>query len=113
MEQIIAGKNAKLLNDQQNDPPSKSGSCPNGKVCLLKNRCLEKEIIYQATVEQQNKESKTYVKLTAKDFKARCGVCKKSIDDPDYNQTSLSNHIHELASKGIEPKVTRSYSLVN
>ena len=58
MEQIIAGKNAKLLNDQQNEPPSKSGSCPNGKVCLLKNRCLEKEIIYQATVEQQNKESK-------------------------------------------------------
>ena len=81
-------------------------------MCPLKHRCLEKEIIYQATVEQQNKESKTYVKLTAKDFKARCGVCKKSFDDPDYNPTSLSNHIHELASKGIEPKVTRSYSLV-
>ena len=106
MEQIIAGKNAKVLNDQQNETPSKSCSCPKGKVCLLQNRCLEKDIIYQATVEQQNKESKTYVGLTATDFKARYGVHKKSFDEPDYNPTTLSKHIHELKSKGIEPKVT-------
>ena len=58
-------------------PPSKKGSCPNGNVCPLKHRCLEKEMIYQATVEQQNKESKTYVRLAAKEFKARYGVHKK------------------------------------
>ena len=106
MEQIISGKNAKVLNDQQNEAPSKKCSCTKGKECLLENRCLEKGIIYQATVEQGNKESKTYVGLTATDFKARYGVHKKSFKDPDYNQTSLSKHIHDLKSKGIEHKVT-------
>ena len=106
MEQIIAGKNAKVLNDQQNESPSKKCSCTKGKVCLLENRCLEKGIIYQATVEQQNKESKTYVGLTATDFKARYGVHKKSFEDPDYNPTTLSKHIHDLKNKGIEHKVT-------
>ena len=67
---------------------------------------MEKGIIYQATVEQGNKETKTYVGLTATDFKARYGVHKKSFKDPDYNQTSLSKHIHDLKSKGIEHKVT-------
>ena len=106
MEQVIAGKNAKVLNDKLNEIPSKKCSCTKGKECLLENRCLEKGIIYQATVEKENKESKTYVGLTATDFKARYGVHKKSFEDPDYNQTTLSKHIHDLKSKGIEHKVT-------
>ena len=106
MEQVIAGKNAKVLNDKINEIPSKKCSCTKGKECLLENRCLEKGIIYQATVEKENKESKTYVGLTATDFKARYGVHKKSFEDPDYNQTTLSKHIHDLKSKGIEHKVT-------
>ena len=76
------------------------------KECLLDQRCLGKDIIYQATVEQPNKESKTYVGLTATTFKARFGVHKKSFEDPEYNPTTLSKHIHDLKSKGIEPKTT-------
>ena len=64
------------------------------------------EIIYQATVEQPNKESKTYVGLTATTFKARFGVHKKSFEDPEYNPTTLSKHIHDLKSKGIDPETT-------
>ena len=60
MEQIIAGKNAKVLNELP-QISSKSCSCTKGKECPLEKRCLEKEIVYQATVEQPNKEVKTYV----------------------------------------------------
>ena len=77
IEQIIAGKNAKVLNEQPIGTPKKTCSCPSTKECLLDQRCLEKDIIYQATVEQPNKESKTYVGLTATTFKARFGVHKK------------------------------------
>ena len=82
MEQIIAGKNAKVLSEQPNQNSSKICSCTKGKECPLEKRCLEKEIIYQATVEKPNREVKTYVGLTATDFKARFGVHKKSFEDP-------------------------------
>ena len=72
----------------------------------LLNKCLEKDIIYQATIEQENGDVKTYVGLTATDFKARFGVHKKSFEDPDYCPTTLSRNIHDLKSKGIEAKVT-------
>ena len=61
---------------------------------------------------QPNSEVKTYIGLTATDFKARFGVHKKGFIDPTYCQTTLSNHI--------EPKVTwkiidkgKSYSPVS
>ena len=105
MEQIIAGKNAKVLNEQP-QISSKSCSCTKGKECPLEKRCLEKEIVYQATVEQPNKEVKTYVGLTATDIKARLGVHRQSFKDPEYCKTTLRKHIHELKNKGIEPKIT-------
>ena len=118
MEQIIAGKNTKVLNEQP-QISSKSCSCTKGKECPLEKRCLEKEIVYQATVEQPNNEVKTYVGLTETDFKARLGVHKQSLKDPEYCKTTLSKHIHELKNKGIEPKLTwktldraKSYSSV-
>ena len=106
MEQIIAGKNAKVINEQPNETPQKSCSCPKGKACPLENKCLEKEIVYQATVKQPNGEEKTYVGLTATEFKARLGVHTQSFKDPSNGQTTLSNYIHDLKSKGIEPVVT-------
>ena len=108
MEQVIAGKNKKILNEEPNPTPKKICSCTKEKVgdCPLDQRCLEKEIIYQATVEQPSKEAKTYVGLTATNFKARFGVHTKSFEDPDYCQTKLSKHIHDLKMKNIEPKVT-------
>ena len=103
IEQIIAGKNAKVLNEQPNEKPSKSCSCTKGKECLLGNKCLVKEIIYQATIKQPSGEERTYVGLTATDFKARFGVHKKSFEDPEYCQTTLSKHILELKDQGFEP----------
>ena len=106
MEQIIAGRNAKVLNEQPSDTPKKTCSCTKNKECLLGGKCLEKEIIYQATVEQPDQTTKTYVGLTATSFKARHAVHKKAFEEPDYCQTRLSQHILELKGQNFDPKVT-------
>ena len=63
---------------------------------------------------------KTYIGLTATDFKSRYGVHTKAFSDPSYCQTTLSKHILELKNKGIELTVTwkivdkgKSYSPVS
>ena len=50
MEQIIAGKNVKVLNEQP-QISSKSCNCTKGKECPLEKRCLKKQIVYQPTEE--------------------------------------------------------------
>ena len=76
------------------------------KKCPLDKKCLSENIIYQATVTQPSKESKTYIGLTSTDFKQRLGVHTQNFKDLTTSQTSLSKHIWELKSKRIEPKIT-------
>ena len=109
MEQIIAGKNAKVL--KTNKTESRKCNCPKNKECPLDKMCLESEIVYQATVSQPNAEPKNYIGLTSTDFKARLGNHKQSFINPNSNQTSLSKHILEIKAKGIEPTV--SWKLVD
>ena len=59
MQQIISAKNNKTL--RENLPETKKCSCTQNKKekCPLQNKCLESEIVYQAIVEVENKETKT------------------------------------------------------
>ena len=109
MEQIIAGKNAKVLKTTEKE--IRKCNCPKNKECPLDNKCLESEIVYQATVSQPNENPKTYIGLTSTDFKARLGNHKQSFINPDSNQTSLSKYILEQKGKGIQPTV--SWKLVD
>ena len=59
------------------------------------NRCLSKNIIYNATVEVEDKQF-DYIGLCSTDFKARLGVHKQSFKNSKINQTSLSKFIHSL-----------------
>ena len=105
MEQIISGKNAKVLNIET-ETEARTCSCTRNKECLLNNQCLTSCIVYQATVTQPNQETKTYIGLTSTDFKARLANHKQSFQNPDVNQTSLSKYVLELKSNGIEPTIT-------
>ena len=102
--QIISAKNSKILQ------PPKAGSrecnCPRNKQCPLDKKCLLDGLIYQATVTEPNAESRTYIGLCSTDFKARLGVHRQSFKDPRVNQTSLSNHVHEIKNKNVEPTIT-------
>ena len=118
MEQIISGKNSKLLAEPEKE--AKICSCPKTKVCPLENKCLTDNLVYKATVTQPNQDTKTYIGQTSTDFKSRLSTHKHSFINPNANQTSLSKHILNLKNEGIEPTVTwkiidrgKSYSPVS
>ena len=108
MSQIIAGKNAQVLNQNKNQ--NRECSCPSTKTCPLNKKCLTNNLIYQATVTQPNKEVKTYIGQSSTDFKARLGTHRQTFSDLKVTQTSLSNHIWELKSKGLDPVNTGAIS---
>ena len=104
IEKIISAKNSKVLKTPE--PEKRSCSCPKNKECPLDRKCLNSDIIYQATVRLPTSETKTYIGLSSTEFKKRLGVHRQSFNDPSVNQTSLSKYIHELKSKNIEPTIT-------
>ena len=53
MSQIIAGKNAKILNHSGNQ--KRTCSCPSTKICPLDRKCLTDNLVYQATVTHPDK----------------------------------------------------------
>jgi hypothetical protein len=97
---VISARNAKLLADPP-APDIKTCSCPKTKKCPLEKKCLSKNIIYKATITQDNHKTETYTGLTSNTFKARLGTHKTSFKNPNVNQTSLSNHIKKLENKNI------------
>ena len=101
MAQIISGKNKKIMG-KKNDV--KTCSCPKNKKahCPLDQKCISENIIYQATVSEPNKETKTYIGQTSCTFKARLAVHKQTFEDENKNgQTALSNYIHSRKNKGM------------
>ena len=80
-------------------------------ICPLSEKCLTKDLVYQATVKQTNGGTDTYIGLTSTTFKARLGTHKNSFKDPEANQTSLSNHIWDLKKRKIEHSI--SWKLVD
>ena len=44
--------------------------------------------------------------MTSTTFKARLAVHKNSFNDPEANQTSLSNHIWDLKKKNVEYRIS-------
>ena len=104
--QIISAKNSKILKPPE--PETRKCSCPRDKKseCPLDNQCLSEGIIYQATVKEPSSPPKTYIGLCSTDFKQRLGVHRQSFKDPTVNQTSLSKHVHEIKSRGVEPTIS-------
>lgn len=109
MEAIISGRNAKILASPEIE--ERVCSCPRNAVCPLDGKCLTKNLIYCATVTEEDQSTRTYTGLTSTTFKARLGVHHQSFRDKEVNQTSLSKHIWDLKSKNI--KHTVSWALVD
>ena len=73
MKQLIDGHNKAILkkdNQPVQDQNVKACNCRNKNDCPLQGECLQKEIVYQATVTA-HEEKETYVGLTATAFKTR------------------------------------------
>ena len=117
MEAKVASHNKKLLRPPEGDnnpPPGiPNCSCPKAKkeACPLQSRCLDNNIIYQASVHSiQDNCTETYVGLTATSFKDRLATHNQSIKFRDKNQTTLSKHIWSLKDRGKEFKI--SYKII-
>ena len=98
MNSVISARNAKLLAPNE-DTVKKTCSCPGNKSCPLGAKCLEKGIIYKATVKQENNKINTYIGLTCNSFKKRFYSHNASFKNPDLNQTTLSNFVRNLQDK--------------
>ena len=102
---IISNRNKKLLSAPK--PEERQCSCTKNKTCPLGGQCLSKNVIYQATVTQQNGKTSTYTGLSSTDFKARLAVHKQTFKyEEGTSQTSLSKFIWKLQRRNIKYEVT-------
>ena len=107
MRNIIEAHNKKLLNNNQgskdNDTPKQMCNCRDKSNCPMEGKCLEKNIIYQATVTRtDNNNNETYIGLCSTTFKQRYANHKTSIEHKHKrHSTELSNYIWKLKEQNI------------
>lgn len=102
MKQVIDGHNKATLRkakQPEQDRTVKMCNCRNKNDCPLEGQCLQKELVYQATVTTSEKKE-TYVGLTATEFKTRWRNHQMSFKhETRRNDTELSKYLWELKEK--------------
>ena len=103
LARMISAHNSKILNQNQPKPATRKCSCPKNTVCPLDGECLEKNIVYQATVSSSDGATEKYIGLTAPPFKKRFGNHNKSFKNEKYaHETTLSSYIWKLKEKNVD-----------
>ena len=102
LAEIISSHNIKIYSKTKMEDKSKSCNCRNE--CPLDGNCLEKNIIYQATVREAiTKKEETYIGRTATSFKERYNNHKSSFKNRHLiNGCELGKHIWKLKDQNIE-----------
>ena len=85
IKSIISKHNKALLSKQETPIAEKSCNCRNKEKCPMNGKCLQKAVVYKATVSIDNKK-KQYIGLTENTFKTRYGNHRASL----MNQTKIS-----------------------
>ena len=98
---IISGHNKKTLKLNSKSEKEKMCNCRKDNPCPLNNKCLNKNVIYKATVKSEN-STKSYIGSTANTFKARWYAHKSDFKNAKNNGTELSKHIWNLKNKNKE-----------
>ena len=103
LAKLISGHNSKILKERLPTPLVRKCNCPKKKVCPLNGQCLEKNVVYQATVTSSDGVSETYIGLTAPRFKDRLANHTKSFKNEKYaHETTLSTHVWKLKEKNLD-----------
>ena len=97
-------QNAKTDDTEQREKSTKSCNCRRPAECPINGNCLQKSVIYQATVTNKNDVSKeTYIGLTKNEFKERFNGHKPTFENVSKrNSTELSKHVWNLKDKNID-----------
>ena len=102
MKQVIDGHNKAIIGkakQPEQDQTVKTCNCRNKNDCPLEGQCLQKELVYPATVTTSEKKE-TYVGLTATEFKTRWRNHQMSFKHEKRRfDTELSKHLWELKEK--------------
>ena len=104
MGTIIAKQNSKILANAANptEAPTQSCNCNNKENCPLEGHCLKKNVVYQATLTQEDGKVENYVGLTAQTFKKRWDGHTNSFRHEQYSkETALSIHKWKLKRENI------------
>ena len=99
-------------NNTNNKTQKQAGcNCRNKAECPVPGDCLQKGVIYQATVTRKdNNSTKNYIGLTAGTFKKRHGNHKSDFKHCKYRKsTTLSEHIWKLKDKNIDFEIKWKY----
>jgi len=88
--------------------PTTDCNCRDKANCPVGGKCLEKNIIYQATVKATNtNKEETYIGLASTTFKERYRNHIASFKNTkNRNATTLSSHIWSLKDNSIQHKIT-------
>ena len=103
----ISGHNAKILNSNKQQEPSKDCNCRRRDECPVKGKCLQSGVIYQATVTREDDRVDTYIGLSEPSFKDRFRNHKSSFKTRNpKSATKLSKHIWNLEDQNIKFEVS-------
>ena len=112
IDQTIAAHNKKILaEDSEDRVDTKTCSCtpkpPSNTVeCPLEGKCLEKEIVYQATAICEDGEVKKYIGAASTTFKARLYNHQSSFTmEEKKHQTTLSSYVWRKREEGKEVNI--------
>ena len=104
IERIIKGHNNKIMNDTNNDNNENKCNCRKKDECPLNNNCLEKNIIYKATVTTNDNTQVEYIGSCSTTFKDRYANHKQSFTKENKkHSTRLSTYMWD--EKHREPKI--------
>ena len=78
LAKLISGHNSKIINESIPKPLVRKCNCSKNAVCPLNGNCLEKKVVYQATVISSDGDTANYIGLSAPRFKDRLANHKKS-----------------------------------
>ena len=99
-------QNAKTDDTEQREKLTKSCNCRKPAECPINGNCLQKSVIYQATVTNKSDGSKeTYIGLTKNEFKERFNRHKSTFKNVSKRySTQLSKHVWNPATKTLTSK---------
>ena len=103
LAQIIARHNAKILKGGLTIP-DRDCNCKKNTPCPLQGKCLNKNIIYQATIQETiSKKEETYIGLTSTSFKERLANHQQTFKNKNLQKScKLAQHIWTLKEKNIK-----------
>ena len=109
IKQSIANHNKAILSKEKiKEEQIKLCNCRNRTLCPLQGNCLQKGVVYQATVTQTNTmREDIYIGITENEFKTRYNQHISSFRlSHKSSATSLSEHIWKLKENNTDHTVT-------